>query len=199
LNKEIKMPLIKSKSKKAVSENPFYNTLNLFLKYYFVDNFEKEFYITKFIKDIIKNEDEFQVFLIFKEYCLDTFHTKIINMFKYGEKLEDICYAIVGCVKINYDKNRAVIKPFIQSLSENKDDIIDKFNFIKSNYVFKHELISKFQKLEESITYLEKAREHEEKAKYYNTLALDSLKDIKNSFKNLKLDDTAKILLVENK
>ena len=189
--------------KKAVQENPFYNTLNLFLKYYFVDHYEKEFFITKFIKNIIKNEDEFQVFLIFKEYCLDVFHNKIIYMFKFDEKIDDITYAIIGYVKTEYDKDRTVIKPFIQSLSENKDEILEKFNFIKSNYIFKHDLVSKFKKLEEPISYLEKAREHEEKAKYYNNLALESLKDIKNnfenSFKNLKIDDSAKILMVKNK
>ena len=124
-------------------------------------------------------------------------------MFKLDEKIDDITYAIIGYVKTEYDKDRTVIKPFIQSLSENKDEILEKFNFIKSNYNFKHDLVSKFKKLEEPISYLEKAREHEEKAKYYNNLALESLKDIKNnfenSFKNLKIDDSAKILMVKNK
>ena len=195
-----------SVGKKAVDGNPFYNTLNLFLKYYFVDHYEKEFFVTKFIKDIIKNEDDFQVFLIFKDYCLEVFHTKIYHMFNFNEKMEkieDISYAIIGYVKTSYDNDRTVIKPFIQSLSENKDEILEKFNFIKSTYTFKHDLISKFQKLEEPISYLEKAREHEEKAKYYNNLALESLKNIKNhfenSFKNIKNTDSTKILLMDNK
>ena len=56
--------------KNIIESNPFYNTLNLFLKYYFVNNREKDYYLNSFIKDIIKNEDEFKVFMVFKEYSL---------------------------------------------------------------------------------------------------------------------------------
>ena len=45
--------------KTSVRDNPFYNTLNLFLKYYFVNNKEKDYYLNSFIKDIINNENEF--------------------------------------------------------------------------------------------------------------------------------------------
>lgn len=194
--------------KKIVENNPFYNTLNLFLKYYFVEYSEKDFYFTNFIKDIIKNENEFEIFMIFKEYSLFIYHSQLKDSINSNEKIENIVYIIIANVKINYDNDKSVLKPFIHSISENKNEILEKFNNIKSAYIFKTEYISTFKKLEESIYNLEKAKEHEEKAKehqekanYYNNLALDSLKNIKNNF-NLKYikieDEPKKILSIKN-
>ena len=55
--------LIKT-GKEIVKENNFYSTLNLFLKYYFVNKDEKDFYLNNFIKDVTKNENEFKVFML---------------------------------------------------------------------------------------------------------------------------------------
>lgn len=193
--------------KKIVETNPFYNTLNLFLKYYFVEYSEKDFYFTSFIKDIIKNENEFEIFMIFKEYSLHIYHNNLKDIINFNEKIENIVYIIIANVKINYDNDKSVLKPFIHSISENKNEILEKFNYIKSNYIFKTEYISAFKKLEETIFNLEKAKEYEEiakenqeKAKYYNNLALESLKNIKNNFnvKYLKIDDEPKKKSIKN-
>ncbi len=78
--------------KNIVETNPFYNTLNLFLKYYFVNNLEKEFYLNSFIKDIIKDENEFKVFIVFKEYALHVYHDKYMELFDNINSLDNKIY-----------------------------------------------------------------------------------------------------------
>jgi hypothetical protein len=188
--------------KNIIESNPFYNTLNLFLKYYFVNNREKDYYLNTFIKDIIKNEDEFKVFMVFKEYSLQVYYDKFNELFKKLNSTDDIIHTLLGYVKINYEIDKNVIKPFIVSITDNKTEIINKFNFIKSSYIFKIETMGKFDKLKDSITYLEKAKYHEEQAKYYNNMALDNLKDIKlhfeNTFDKINYEDTTNILSIKN-
>ena len=103
---------------------------------------------------------------------------------------------------MNYETDRNVIKPFIVSISDNKNEIINKFNYIKSSYIFKIETMDKFQKLKDAITYLEKAKYHEEQARYYNNIALDNLKDIKihfeNTFNQINYQDATNILSIKN-
>jgi len=188
--------------KNIIESNPFYNTLNLFLKYYFVNNREKDYYLNTFIKDIIKNEDEFKVFMVFKEYSLQVYYDKFNKLFKKLNSTDDIIHTLLGYVKINYEIDKNVIKPFIVSITDNKTEIINKFNFIKSSYIFKIETMDKFDKLKDSIMYLEKAKYHEEQAKYYNNMALDNLKDIKlhfeNTFDKINYEDTTNILSIKN-
>lgn len=185
--------------KNIVESNPFYNTLNLFLKYYFINNTDKDFYLNSFIKEIIKDENEFKVFIVFKEYALHVYHENFKELFDNINKIEDNVYTLVGYVKTLYEKDRNVIKPYIVNITDNKTDIINKFNYIKSSYTFKTESIQKFEKLKDAITYLEKAKYHEEQAKYYNNIALENLKNIKcyfeSSFTHIKYnDDSTKVL-----
>ena len=188
--------------KNIIESNPFYNTLNLFLKYYFVNNREKDYYLNSFIKDIIKNEDEFKVFMVFKEYSLQVYYDKFKEIFEKLNSIDDIIHTLLGYVKMNYETDRNVIKPFIVSISDNKNEIINKFNYIKSSYIFKIETMDKFQKLKDAITYLEKAKYHEEQARYYNNIALDNLKDIKihfeNTFNQINYQDATNILSIKN-
>jgi hypothetical protein len=188
--------------KNIIESNPFYNTLNLFLKYYFVNNREKDYYLNTFIKDIIKNEDEFKVFIVFKEYSLQVYYDKFNELFKNLNSTDDIIHTLLGYVKINYEIDKNVIKPFILSITDNKTEIINKFNFIKTTYIFKIETMDKFKKLKDSITYLEKAKYHEEQAKHYNNMAIDNLKDIKfhfeNTFEKINYEDTTNILGIKN-
>ena len=172
------------------------------MKYYFVNNREKDYYLNTFIKDIIRNEDEFKVFVVFKEYSLQVYYDKFNELFKKLNSTDDIIHTLLGYVKINYEIDKNVIKPFIVSITDNKTEIINKFNFIKSSYIFKIETMDKFDKLKDSITYLEKAKYHEEQAKHYNNMALDNLKDIKlhfeNTFDKINYEDTTNILSIKN-
>jgi hypothetical protein len=188
--------------KNIVNDNPFYNTLSLFLKYYFIKHNEKDFYLVSFIKDITSSELEFKTFMIFKEYSLYIYHTELPSEFKNILSIDDIVYTIIYYVKKNYDKDRNVIKQFIISINNNHDDIIEKFHFIKNTYIFKVEALSKFEKLKNAIFYLEQAKEFEEKAKHYRHLAMEHLYDIKNyyehSLKTLENQESSKILSIKN-
>ena len=189
---------------KNISENnPFYNTLNLFLKYYFTNSKEKDYYLNSFIKEIIKNEEEFKVFMVFKEYDLNVYHNKFKELFENINITDDIVYILIGYVKTQYEVDRNVIKPFITYITGNQNEILNKFNYIKSSYIFKIESMDKFEKLKDAIIYLEQAKYHEEKAKYYNNIALDNLKNIKthfeNTFSQIKYEeDATKILSITN-
>lgn len=122
--------------KDIINKNPFYNTLSLFLKYHFVKYQEKDFYLMNFIKEITKNENEFKVFIVFKEYAMDIYHRNLDENFKNNSSIDTIINTIIFYLKKSYDNDRNVIKPFITSINENSNDIIEKFHFIKSSYVF---------------------------------------------------------------
>ena len=53
------------KGKCICEENEFYKTLSILLRYNFLN---EEIDILKLIKEITKSENEFQVFLIYKNY-----------------------------------------------------------------------------------------------------------------------------------
>lgn len=180
--------------------NQFYNTLYMFLKYYFVKYDEKDFYLMNFIKDITNNENEFKVFMVFKEYSLYVYHSQVINIFK-NFSIEDIVHAIIFYVKTNYDLDRSVIKQFITSINDNNENILEKFNFIKNTYSIKIESKSKVDKLNKAICYLEKAKQLEDQSNEYRRLAMESLYDIKNyfekSFKTI-VEEPTKLLTIKN-
>jgi hypothetical protein len=176
---------------KTCNTNPFYNTLYLFLKYYFVKKSNKDFYILDFIKNITTSETEFKVFNIYKNYSLDIYYSVLIKLLSDDNSIDDTVYSIIGYVKLAYDSDKNVIKPYIHSISDNEDEIIKQYNYIKTNYIIKLETVEKFQQLEKAIMYLEEAKKceeeakkYEDKAKYFNQLALESLYDVKNHFEN---------------
>ena len=185
--------LIKT-GKEIVKENNFYSTLNLFLKYYFVNKDEKDFYLNNFIKDVTKNENEFKVFMVYKEYALNVYYSKLRHLFSNKLCIDDIVYCIISYVKNSYDEDRNVLSPYIVSINENINEIIEKFNFIKNNYIIKIDLIEKFKKLNESMDLLEKAEEHQKIANYCRKKAMEILRDIKNPFQDTlkEIEDISK-------
>ena len=188
--------------KKIINTNQFYYTLNLFLKYYFVNTSEKDYYLNSFMKDIINNENEFSVFMVFKEYSLHVYNNKFKELFANINSTDDLVYTLIGYVKSSYELDKKLIKPFITSITENKNDLLNKFNYIKSTYILKTESMDKFEKLKDAIVFLEKAKFHEEKAKYYNDMALNNLINIKTHFEttfiNIKNEEPSKILSIKN-
>jgi len=194
--------LIKN-GKEIVKENNFYSTLNLFLKYYFVNKDEKDFYLHNFIKDVTKNQDEFKVFMVYKQYALDIYYSKLRN-FTNNLSVDDMVYSIISYVKKSYDEDRKVLSPYIISIEENVNEILEKFNFIKNNYIVKIDLVEKFKKLKESMSLLEQAEEHQKNANYCRQKAIEILRDIKNPFENniREMEDitsNTEILCIKNK
>jgi hypothetical protein len=203
LKKNIISNLIKN-GKEIVKENNFYSTLNLFLKYYFVNKDEKDFYLHNFIKDVTKNEDEFKVFMIYKQYALDIYYSKLRHLFPNNLTIDDIVYSLISYVKKSYDEDRKVLSPYIISIEENVNEILEKFNFIKNNYIVKIDLVEKFKKLKESMSLLEQAEEHQKNANCCREKAMEILRDIQNPFENnlIEKEDITKyteILFLKNK
>ena len=140
--------------------------------------------------------------MVFKEYTLQVYHDKFKEMFENLVVVDDVIYTLIGYVKTSYENDRTVIKPFITSITCNQKDILDKFNYIKTSYIFKTESMDKFEKLKDAIIFLEKAKYHEEQAKYYNSMALNNLHNIKthfeNTFKEIKYEEPSNILSIKN-
>jgi hypothetical protein len=155
------------------STNSFYNTLSLLLRYYFLNNIDT----TSLIQDVTKSQIEFQVFMIYKNYAIDLYnnHRKILDNMSY----ENIIYYIVSTLKTNYDKDRKVLEPYITSINENKNDIIEKYNYIKSSYLIKTDKISK---LNDIISLLEEAKQYEIQSTKCRDKALSLVYDLHQSF-----------------
>jgi hypothetical protein len=138
-----------------------------------------------FLKDVTNTESEFKVFMVYVEFAIYVYNTYIKDTeeFKNGNK-EDIVFILISYVKQLYSNNKDILKPFITSVNENQDEILDKFNKVKSMYNFKKDSLEKFTSINNVIYYLQKAKEHEEESKRYSNMALDILKELKDQFKN---------------
>ena len=182
--------------KELILVNSFYFTSHLLLKYYFVKH--QDFYLMNFIKDITHSENEFKVFMIYIEFALYTYNSKIKELFCDDENDENTVYILIAYVKHIYDNDHTVLKPFINSITENEDEIIFKFNAIKSVYNFKLDAIQKFGKLNLAISYLEKSKEYENKAKKYSNMALDHLSELKDQFRKTIYNNEQDKFLIKN-
>jgi hypothetical protein len=123
--------------------------------------------------------------MVFKEYALELYYSKLKKIVFFNDiSIDDKVYIIISYLKNSYDEDRSVIKPFINSINENTNEIIEKYNFIKNNYIIKIDLIDKFKKLNESVNLLEKAEEYQKNADIYRKKAMEILYDIKNPFED---------------
>ena len=111
---------------------------------------------------------------------------------------EDMVYVLVGYVKNAYDADHKVLSPFINSITENETEVINKFNIIKTSYSMRKESLEKFEKLTEAIEYLEKAKEYECKAKTYTDKALNILINLKGQIKKTLYNDNLNKLIIKN-
>jgi hypothetical protein len=175
------------KGKDICDKNPFYNTLSLLLKYFFINC--NDINILDLIRDVTKSEIEFQVFMVYKNYAVDLyfqnkdyFNSKIMSY-------EDIIYSIISLIKENYDINHKVISPYITSIEENKDELIKNYNYIKSTYSIKKENLNKVIELNHIIQLLEEAKIYEQKSIKNRELALSKLYNLHNSF-NKTIENT---------
>jgi hypothetical protein len=181
------------KGKNIINDNPFYFTLHLLLKYYFIRS--QDYYLLDFLKDITKSENEFKVFMVYIDFAIYIYNSKIKDNFTDCCK-EDIVYITIYYVKNTYDDDKNVLKPFITSVTENEVEVIDKFNIIKSAYTFKKEALDKFDILGEALYCLEKAKELENESKQFSNRAIEILQGLKsNFFKSIFNDDTTKFLI----
>ena len=195
-----KPPIIFSKEeflkegKDIIRNNSFFYTLHLLLKYYFIKN--TDFYLLNFLKDITNTEDEFKTFMIYIEFSLCTYNSYLKDL---KDSEEDMIYILIAYVKKLYDNDRAILKPFINSLSENEDEIIEKFNNIKNVYKLKLDAFQKMEKLNNAIYYLEKAKDHENEAKKCTNIALDLIKNIKGEFATVLYTNDSTPFILKNK
>jgi hypothetical protein len=125
------------KGKDICDKNPFYNTLSLLLKYFFINC--NDINILDLIRDVTKSEMEFQVFMVYKNYAVDLYFQNKDYFNSEIMSYENIIYFIISLIKENYDINHKVISPYITSIEENKDELIKNYNYIKTTYSLKKE------------------------------------------------------------
>jgi hypothetical protein len=177
--------------KDICDSNPFYNTLKLLLKYFFLCN-SSDVNIMDLIRDVSKTETEFKVFMIYKNYALDIYYSEVKPVFEKEEgfSYDEVIYYIIYLVKTKYEENRFVIKPYISNLDE--EDVIEKFNFIKTAYTIQKDQFEKMSNLQEAIALLEESKILEKKSKQKRDKALSLLYKIHSS-----ITDTCDSKLIE--
>ena len=182
---------------KICNENPFYKTLSILLKYFFLNTSTDSSIISDLIKDVTKSETEFQVFMIYKNYALDLFYKYKYSPVTYKDRFlnlsnDDIVHYLISVVKSNYDKDHTVIKPYIVSIEENKDETIQKYHYIKSTYMIKNENYEMMTVIEKVISLLEQSKEYEYKAIQCRENAMIMLQKMHGKYK--EKDDNLKLL-----
>jgi hypothetical protein len=148
-----------------VKTNKFYLTLHFLLKCHFIK--QDDFNI---IKEVIKSEDEFKVFMIYRDY---SFHVYNQYFNKKDKDIEFILYAVIGYVYKTYTEDHNVLKPFITQVTENKDKVLEQYDLFKNSFMIEIDSINT------ALMYLEKARYLDNEAKRYNTMAIEILQKTK--------------------
>ena len=184
-----------NEGKKIIENNPFYFTLHLLIKYYFVK--QQDFYLLDFLKDITKSENEFKVFMVYIEFSIYLYNSQIIDIYCNCDN-EDMVYIIIAYVKKTYDSDKNVLKPFINSITENNEEIIEKFNRVKLAYTFKKDALEKFDVLNEALICLEKAKELENESKKYSNRAIEILQGLKGKFIETISNEESTKLFIKN-
>lgn len=159
------------------SGNPFYETLSLLLKYFFCDN---GINILDIMKNVTQSELEFQTFMIYKNYALDLYylHKRYINHMSH----DNIVYCLIAMIKCNYDKNHSVLSPYVLTLESNKNEILEKYSYVKSVYSIKNENIEKINNLNKIISLFEEAKEYDRKANECRSNAMKLLYTVKETY-----------------
>jgi len=184
-----------NEGKTIIKDNPFYFTLHLLIKYYFVKS--QDFYLLNFLKDITNSETEFKVFMVYIEFSIYLYNSQIKDTFT-GCDNEDIVYIIIAYVKNTYDSNKNILKSFINSVTENEEEVIEKFNKVKAAYTFKKDTLEKFETLNDALTCLEKAKELENESKKYSNRAIEILQGLKGKFLQTIFNEEPSKLFIKN-
>ena len=175
-----------SKGNEICSSNSFYNTLALVIKYYFLSD-RSDVNLMDLMRDVSKSEMEFKTFMVYKNFAVDLYYSHVEKILKEHSdnqiSYDNIINIIIYFVKHKYDENRNVLSVYITGM--NHEEMIEKFNFIKTTYELKKEELSKVTKLFEAIQLLEEANEYEKKAKKYRNKALTILYDVHKTSKLL--------------
>jgi hypothetical protein len=176
-----------------VNNNPFYHTLYLLLKYYFVK--KEDMYLPNFTKSITNSENEFKVFMVYVEFSIYMYTNYLTDVF--GEKDgENLVYGLISYVKTSYDSDRKILSPFINSITENEVEVLEKFHIVKLNYKLNQDSVDRFNKLNDAVMYLEKSKELEIESKRYSDMALDMLQELKTQFrKSIYNKDVSKLMI----
>ena len=184
-----------NEGKQIIKDNPFYFTLHLLIKYYFVK--QQDFYLLNFLRDITKSENEFKVFMIYIDFSIYLYNSQIKDIYNNYDS-EDMVYIIIAHVKNTYDADKNVLKPFINTVAENNEEIIEKFNKVKAAYTFKKDTLEKFDILNEALICLEKAKELENESKKYSNRAIGILQGLKGKFIETIFNEESTKLFIKN-
>ena len=173
-----------NEGKIIIKENPFYYILNLIIKSHFLPQKEIDFY--NFAEKLVNSETDFKVFCIFKEFAVDIYNTKVKYSLGDNDDIDDIISLIIYFIKNEYDKDRNIIKPYINNVSENENIVLEKFNFIKSQYELNSMVNKHYENYEYALSLLNESKKLEIKSSELSSKAINILLNIKNQFNIIK-------------
>ncbi len=173
-----------NEGKNIIKTNPFYYVLNLIIKSHFLPQKEIDFY--NFAQNLLNSETDFKVFCVFKEFAVYIYNEKVKHIIKKEDDVDDIISLIIYFVKNEYDKDRHIIKPYISNITENENIILEKFNFIKSQYEINCMINKHYEQYEYALSLLEESKKLEKKSSELSTEAIKILLNIKKQFTNIK-------------
>ena len=160
-----------------IKTNKFYLTLHFLLKCHFIK--QDDFNIINYIKDVIKSEDEFKVFMIYRDYSLHVYKENLLkSVLSENDNIEFVLLTIIGYVYKTYTENHNVLKPFITQVTENKDKVLEQYDMFKNSFIIKTEEIDN---INTALIYLDKAKYLEMESRKYNNMAIEILQKIKKN------------------
>ena len=154
-----------NEGKIIIKENPFYYILNLIIKSHFLPQKEID---------------------LFKEFAVDIYNTKVKYSLGDNDDIDDIISLIIYFIKNEYDKDRNIIKPYINNVSENENIVLEKFNFIKSQYELNSMVNMHYENYEYALSLLNESKKLEIKSSELSSKAINILLNIKNQFNIIK-------------
>ena len=106
------------------------------------------------IRNVTKTENEFHVFIVYKNYAIDLFNIERENIENMKLDTTEMVYYLINEIKTRYDNNKKILEPYIKTLNDNKSEILEQYNMIKNQFRIEEQEIKKLMKLKNTIELL---------------------------------------------
>ena len=121
-----KIRLIKS-GVELCSNNPFFENLRLILRFLMSREPLETNVAEKLLKSINQTELELKTYAIYKELAIRVYAESLRYLFYFDDSIEDVTFALIAKVKEVYDTDRAIVKPYVEAMEQNMQQVLTEY------------------------------------------------------------------------
>ena len=170
------------------STNIFYNTLRLILRYSLLGSKDGT-NLFDLIKAITTSELDFKTYTVYNEYGLYLYRSEVMYVFHHGSNVDEITYFLVYLIKMNYEKDKEVLEPFISKVEVKSEEIALCYRELKTANKNENRRKSTTEMVREATELLETAHQLDVQSMAIREKALEVLRSISDRRSDLQIEN----------